>query len=59
MEKEGRGEYIVGFAGLSDAGHRAAENGLTEAERKTWGLWTARGAEGISYVIARLQKESC
>ena len=52
FQKEGRGELIVGFAGLADGSQRqgAQDLGLSETERRSWGLWTARGAEGISYV---------
>ncbi|KAG8898742.1 hypothetical protein FRB99_007189 [Tulasnella sp. 403] len=53
FQKEGRGEYIVGFAGLSDGameprGYNGHDNGLSDSDRKNWGLWTARGAEGIA-----------
>ncbi|KAG8870981.1 hypothetical protein FRB97_009193 [Tulasnella sp. 331] len=53
FQKEGRGEYVVGFAGLGDGameprGQNGHDNGLTEADRKNWGLWTARGMEGIA-----------
>ncbi|KAG9049987.1 hypothetical protein FS837_008167 [Tulasnella sp. UAMH 9824] len=50
-QKEGRGEYIVGFSGLEGAAHpqgRGYENGLTDADRKNWGIWTARGSEGVA-----------
>ncbi|KAG9038183.1 hypothetical protein FRB95_002623 [Tulasnella sp. JGI-2019a] len=53
FQKEGRGEYVVGFAGLGDGameprGQNGHDNGLSEADRKNWGLWTARGMEGIA-----------
>lgn len=51
LQKEGRGEYFVGFAGLEGAPHpqaRPYENGLSEADRKNWGIWTARGSEGVA-----------
>lgn len=51
FQKEGRGEYIVGFSGLEGAPHpqaRGYESGLTDADRKNWGIWTARGSEGVA-----------
>ncbi|KAG9006388.1 hypothetical protein FRB90_009955 [Tulasnella sp. 427] len=51
FQKEGRGEYIVGFSGLEGSTYpqgRGHENGLTEADRKDWGIWTARGSEGVA-----------
>jgi len=54
FQKEGKGELIVGFAGLGDnlmgpgGGH---DLGLSEMERRNWGIWTARGLEGITYVL--------
>ncbi|KAG8932254.1 hypothetical protein FRC02_001394 [Tulasnella sp. 418] len=52
FQKEGRGEYIVGFAGLGEGGpeprrYGGYESGLTESDRRNWGIWTARGMEGI------------
>lgn len=52
FQKEGRGEYVVGFAGLGDGAMEPrganGDSGLSETDRKNWGLWTARGLEGIA-----------
>ncbi len=51
FEKEGRGEYHVLFNGLGEGAAQQARGGstaLSETERKDWGLWTARGAEGVA-----------
>ncbi|KAG8899246.1 hypothetical protein FRB99_006847 [Tulasnella sp. 403] len=44
FEREGSGEYVIRFAGLGEGNQRLTSHGLSNSEKKKWGVWTGRGA---------------